>query len=411
MNIWIINHYAMPPEYEMRLRTIMMAKYLQEFGHNVKIFCASTIHNTDTNLIDKNGPLFIEKNYNGLEYVHIKTSEYAGNGFTRVKNMIEFPLKLIKVSKKMNENPDVIVCDLGALLAPLPYFISKKKKARFIFEVRDLWPESIIEYKKLSRKNILVKMMYVIEKWMYKKSEKIVFTMEGGRDYIIEKGWDKVIDLSKVHHINNGVDLDSFNENKARFILNDDDLNNDDTFKVIYVGSIRLANNVKKIVEAAKIIQDRGFNSIQFLIYGEGSDRVPLMNFCKENNISNVKFKGQVEKRLIPYILSKSDLNILHFEQNSLKKYGGSLNKMFEYFASGKPTLSDCEFGYDIINRYKAGVSKDITQSEQLSEEILKFYEMDEKQYGEFCSNALKAANDYDYKSLINEFNNEIIDR
>lgn len=88
MNIWIINHYAMPPEYEMRLRTIMMAKYLQEFGHNVKIFCASTIHNTDINLIDKNGPLFIEKNYNGLEYVHIKTSEYAGNGFSRVKNMI-----------------------------------------------------------------------------------------------------------------------------------------------------------------------------------------------------------------------------------------------------------------------------------------------------------------------------------
>ncbi len=207
---------------------------------------------------------------------------------------------------------------------------------------------------------------------MYKKSDKIVFTMEGGRDYIIDKGWDKVVDLSKVHHINNGVDLDSFNENKARFILNDD-LNNDDTFKVIYAGSIRLANNVKKIVEAAKIIQEKGFHRIQFLIYGEGSDRVPLMNFCKENNISNIKFKGQVEKRLIPNILSKSDVNILHFEQNSLKKYGASLNKMFEYFASGKPTLSDCEFGYDIINRYKAGVSKDITQSEQLAEEILKF--------------------------------------
>ena len=132
------------------------------------------------------------------------------------------------------------------------------------------------------------------------------------------------------------------------------------------------------------------------------------MNYCKENNISNIKFKGQVEKRLIPNILSKSDVNILHFEQNSLKKYGGSLNKMFEYFASGKPTLSDCEFGYDIINRYKAGVSKDITKSEQLAEEILEFYQMDEQRYGEFCSNSLKAANDYDYKRLIGEFENII---
>ena len=81
---------------------------------------------------------------------------------------------------------------------------------------------------------------------------------------------------------------------------------------------------------------------------------------------------------------------------------------MFEYFASGKPTLSDCEFGYDIINRYKAGVSKDITKSEQLAEEILEFYQMDEQRYGEFCSNALKAANDYDYKRLIGEFENII---
>lgn len=411
MNIWIINHYAMPPEYEMRLRTIMMAKYLQKFGHNVKIFCASTIHNSDINIIDKKGPLFIEKNYDGLDYVHIKTSGYTGNGFSRVKNMLEFPLRLIKVSKQMKTDPDVIVCDLGAMLAPIPYFISISKKARFIFEVRDLWPESIIEYKKLSRKNPFVKVMYTIEKWMYKKSDKIVFTMEGGRDYITDKGWYKEIDLSKVHHINNGVDLHSFNENKATYTLVDNDLTNNNTFKVVYAGSIRLANNVKKIVEAAKFIQERKLDKIQFLIYGDGSDRIPLEKFCEENNIRNVKFKGQVEKKLIPYILSKSDINILHFEQNSLKKYGGSLNKMFEYFASGKPTVSDCEFGYDLINRYKAGVSEDIIQSEQISEIIIKFYNMDKQEYNEYCSNALKAANEYDYKSLINKFNNEVINK
>lgn len=409
MNIWIINHYAMPPEYEVRPRTIMMAKYLQEYGHDVKIFCASTIHNTKINLIDKKGPLFIEKNYHGLDYVHIKASEYVGNGLSRIKNMLQFPLRLIGVSKQIKINPDVIVCDLGAPLAPIPYFISKKRKSRFIFEVRDLWPESIIEYKGLSRRNILVKLMYAIEKWIYKKSDIIVFTMEGGLDYIIDKGWEKSVDISKVHHVNNGVDLDSFNENTTCFTLHDDDLNNVETFKVVYTGSIRLANNVKKIVEAAKFIQDKGYNAIQLLIYGEGSEREPLMAYCEENNISNVKFKGQIGKEYIPYVLSKSDLNIFHFEQNSLKKYGSSLNKMFEYFASGKPTLSDCEFGYDIINRYKAGVSQDITDPEQFAEKILNFFKMDEQEYSEFCANALKAAKDYDYKYLIGEFEKVIV--
>lgn len=412
MNIWIINHYAMPPEYEMRPRTMLMAKYLQEFGHDVKIFSASTFHNTDINLIDKKGPLFIDKNYDGLEYVHIKTSDYSGNGFSRIKNMFEFPFRFRKISKQIMPNPDVIICDLGAVLAPIPYFVSKKKKSRFVLEVRDLWPESIIEYMGLSRKNILVKLMYSIEKWIYKKADKLVFTMEGGRDYIIDKGWDLEhggpIDLDKVHHINNGVDLDEFDKNKARYTFNDDDLDDSNLFKVVYAGSIRQANNVKTIVDAAFVIKKLGFDDVKFLFYGDGGDRVPLTQYCTEKGLDNVVFKGNVEKKYIPYILSKSDLNILHFEQNSLKKYGPSLNKMFEYFASGKPTLSDCEFGYDIINRCKAGVSIDITEPEHLAEEIIKFYEMDDKQYCNYCLNALRAAKDYDYKHLIYEFESVI---
>lgn len=409
MNIWIINHYAMPPKYEMRLRTIMMAKYLQEAGHKVKILCASTIHNTNINLIDKNGPLYIEKSYEGLEYVHIKTSEYSGNGLSRIKNMLQFPFRLIKVSKQINTKPGVIICDLGAMLAPIPYFISKSIGAEFVLEVRDLWPESIIEYKKLSRKNPFVKLMYFVEKWVYKKSDKIVFTMEGGRDYITEKGWDKVIDVSKVYHINNGVDLKTFNENKEKYSIVDEDLNDDTKFKVIYAGSIRLANNVKKIVEAARIIQESNFANIKFLIYGDGSDKLQLEDFCKKNDIKNVKFKGQVDKKLIPFVLSKSDINILHFEQNSLKKYGGSLNKMFEYFASGKPTVSDCEFGYDLINRYKAGVSMNLLAADQIANVIINFYEMDSQEYNEYCNNSLKAADDFDYKKLISRFEKELI--
>lgn len=408
MNIWIINHYAMPPEYEMRIRTIMMAKYLQEIGHNVKIFSASTIHNTDINLIEKDGPIYIEKKYNGLNYIHIKTSNYTGNGLSRIRNMLEFPFRLIKVSNQIKTNPDIIICDLGAMLAPIPYLISRFKKAKFVLEIRDLWPESIIEYKKLSRNNLMVKIMYFIEKWIYKKSDNLIFTMEGGIDYLIDKKWDQDMDLAKVHYINNGVDLESFNENKKKYSYKDQDLDNEDSFKIIYVGSIRLANNVKKIVEAAQILQERKISNVKFLIFGDGDDKIPLEKYCAENNIINVEFKGSVDKKKIPYILSKSDMNILHFEQNSLKKYGGSLNKMFEYFASGKPTISDCEFGYDLINKYSAGFSKDMIYPEQIADAIIKFYEMEELEYNNYCNNALKAANEYNYKDLINKLNNII---
>lgn len=400
----------MPPEYEMRLRTIMTAKYLQEAGHKVKIICASTIHNTDINLIEEDGPLFIEKDYDGLNYVHVKTSKYTGNGLSRIKNMLQFVLRLSRVSKRIKTDPDIIICDLGAMLAPVPYFIARSKKAKFVLEVRDLWPESIIEYKNLSRKNLLVKLMYSLEKWMYKKSDKIIFTMEGGLDYIIGKGWDKKVDISKVHHVNNGVDLDTFNENKKKHTIVDKDLNDESTFKVVYTGSIRLANNVRMIVEAAKIIQEKKYDDIVFLIYGDGNERLPLENLCRENDIRNVKFKGQIDKKSIPYVLSKSDVNILHFEQNALKQYGASLNKMFEYFASGKPTISDCKFGYDLINRYKAGISRDSSEAYEIADMVVEFYSMEEDKYREYCNNALRASKDFDFKILVDKLESIILE-
>ena len=171
---------------------------------------------------------------------------------------------------------------------------------------------------------------------------------------------------------------------------------------MIYAGSIRLVNNVKSIVDAAVEIKKLGVENIKFIIYGDGSDRAPLEQYCNDNRIDNVVFKGFVDKKYIPYILSKSDLNIIHFEQNKLKKYGASLNKMFEYFASGKPTLSDCKFGYDLIEKYKCGVVIDRADAKSMAKEIIRIKELNVAQYNVLCTNALSAAEDYDFINLSN---------
>jgi glycosyltransferase involved in cell wall biosynthesis len=277
-------------------------------------------------------------------------------------------------------------------------------KVPCICEVRDLWPESIVEFGNLKRNSIAAKLLYKGEKWIYKKADKVIFTMEGGKDYIIEHGWNKEsggpIDLDKVHHINNGIDLDLFNFNKENFTVDDIDLDNPQILKVVYAGSIRHVNNVKSIIYAADIIKNNFSNKIKFIIYGDGSEREYLEKYCLEKKINNVVFKGFVDKKYIPYILNKCDLNIMHFNQNSIKKYGASLNKMFEYFASGKPTLSDCEFGYDLIKKYNCGIVVDNANAEQLAKAVVKIYEMSEEEYNEYCKNAIIVAKDYDYKIL-----------
>lgn len=403
MKIWLINQYNMPPEYGHLNRHFNFGKYLKRLGHEPTVFVGSFLHNTKIQMIEDDSVIgrYESANY---PYYFIKTSDYSSSKLKRIYAMFEFYKNLLKAVKSFDK-PDAI---LGSSAHPLAAVAAIKLARKFgcqsIVEVRDLWPESFVAYGIVSRKNPLLRLLYVGEKWIYKNADKLVFTMEGGKDYIIEQGWDSdqggPVEINKVHHINNGVDLEVFNYNKENYQFEDEDLENPNSFKVIYAGSIRLVNNVKSIVDAAVEIRKLGVENIKFLIYGDGSDRASLEQYCNDSGIDNVVFKGFVDKKYIPYILSKSNLNIIHFEQNKIKKYGASLNKMFEYFASGKPTLSDCEFGYDLINKYKCGVVIDNADAKRMAKEIIRVKELDVTQYNVLCVNALSAAENYDFEHL-----------
>jgi glycosyltransferase involved in cell wall biosynthesis len=403
MKIWLINQYNMPPEYGHLNRHFNFGKYLKRLGHEPTVFVGSFLHNTKIQMIDDNSVI---RKYENADYPYyfIKTCDYSANKLRRIYAMYEFYKNLLKAVKSFDK-PDAI---LGSSAHPLAAVAAIKLAKRFgcqsIVEVRDLWPESFVAYGIVTRKNPLLRLLYAGEKWIYKNADKLVFTMEGGKDYIIEQGWDTdqggPIDIKKVHHINNGVDLEVFNYNKEYYQFQDEDLDNLNSFKVIYAGSIRLVNNVKSIVDAAFEIKKLGVDSIKFIIYGDGSDRAPLERYCNENGIDNIVFKGFINKKYIPYILSKSDLNIIHFEQNEIKKYGASLNKMFEYFSSGKPTISDCEFNYDLIKKYKSGIVIDGADAKSLANEIINIKNKNDDEYSDICNNALKVAKEYDFEQL-----------
>lgn len=401
-----MNHYAHGTFFSKSGRHYWFAENLIKEGHKPTIFCSSTRHNSEQVVRVNNGKYKVKKT-NEIPYVFVKTTHYKGNGIKRIRNMWSFYRELFSVTKsyaKFQGKPDVI---LASSVHPLTLIagikIAKKFGVPCICEIRDLWPESIVAYMDLNKNSVLAKTLYSGERWIYKRADKLIFTMEGGKDYIVDKGWDfsngGPVDLSKIHHINNGVNLELFNYNKKNFIIKDDDINNE-FFKVVYSGSIRKANNVKKIVRTAEYIEKLGFDEIKFLIYGDGAERRKLEEYCNQHNLKNIKFKGRIDKSEVPYVLSNSNLNILHFDQNNLKKYGASLNKLFEYFASGKPTISDCEFGYDLIKKYQAGIVVDNASIKQLAEEIIKFYKMPSEEYNVYCKNAIKAATDYDFKIL-----------
>lgn len=405
MDIWFFNHYAVPPWFYPLHRPYKFATNLIEKGHSVTIFAASTVHNSNENLIKDNEQYKIEK-IDGINYVYIKTSDYDGNGIDRIINMIQYSFKLLLVSKKINKPNVIMATSVHPLTWLVGYILSKKYDAKFIAETADLWPETLVAMGQIKKNSIPAKLLYKLEKFIYKKADRLIFTLPGGKDYVEEIG----LDPSKVRYINNGVDLEEFNYNKEKYQYADEDLDDNSTFKILYTGSMGQANELSYLLEAAKIIQDKGVKNIKFILFGDGYQRKGLEQFAKDNNLQNVIFKGKVEKKYIPSILSRSDLNVFTGKHIYLYKYGLSLNKMFDYFASGKPTLSNIECGYDLLEKYNCGVTVQGGSSESLAEGILRFYNMPKEEYNIYCKNALKAAQDFDFKVLTDKLEKVILE-
>ncbi|MBR2132477.1 MAG: glycosyltransferase family 4 protein [Oscillospiraceae bacterium] len=351
MKIWLINHYAVPPMYYPLARQTYFAKYLMQMGHEVTIFAASTVHNSDKNLIEDGTP-WREEIVDGVHYVYIKCMHYQGSGLKRVYNICEFAWKLPGVCKKFPKPDAIVATSMPPTSCAVGIHLARKYGCKGVAEIADLWPESIVAYGIAGPKNPAVIALRWLEKWIYKKADDIIFTMEGAYDYIVEQGWEKEIPREKVHYINNGVDLELFHYNRDHYQVQDDDLESSDIFKVIYTGSIRKVNNLGLLLDAAKEIKDP---KVKFLIWGDGDELPVLQQRVVDEGIENVVFKGKVEKKYIPYIVSRADLNLMHGEGTPLLRFGISPNKLFDYFAAGQPILTSFACKYNPAVQWGVG--------------------------------------------------------
>ena len=181
-------------------------------------------------------------------------------------------------------------------------------------------------------------------------------------------------------------------------MLDDPDLTSD-TFKVVYTGTVRPVNNVGNLLDTAKLLKDK--KDIQFLIFGGGSELEKLQQRVKDEHIDNVIFKGFVEKKYIPYILSRSSVNVLNYSQSNYNwSRGNSSNKLFEYMASGKPIISTVKMGYCILDKYQCGLSLEECTPQALAEQILKIHDMPAETYAQMAHNAQEGAKDFDFSVL-----------
>lgn len=411
MKVWIINQGNSMPEHGHLNRHFYLSKYLSRMGHHPALFVGSHPHNTHIQLVDRNHLYQVNEQYR-FPVVYVHTIAYGYSKMKRLIAYLQFVRNVCRTSRHM-PLPDVIY---GSSTHPLNCVVALHLAHKYhlpcVCEIRDLWPESFVAYGLLKPRHIIVRLMYQLEKYIYTKADKLIFTIEGGPDYIREKGWaieqGGPVNLSKIHYLNNGVDLEDFNYNRENYSLPDSDLDNPDLFKVVYTGSVRRANNIGLLVDVARQLRDP---RIRILVYGNGDYLESLRSQAKNEHVTNIIFKNHVDKKYIASIVSRADVNTFVLEKTTLYRFGLSLNKSFEYLAAGRPILMIGAANYSMVDRYQCGIQVSDWQVSGAVQAIEQFASMTPEQYLEMCNRAKEASQEYDFAHLANALASIIFDK
>ncbi len=377
--VWFLNHYAIPSTYAGITRHFDFGKELARRGYRVTIFASNFDHITKTYIREvTNG--YKEEMIDGVKFLWVKSyPPYEENDWKRMINMLSYAYGVIKAGTSIKEQPGIIIGSSLHLFTGLAaYIISRRKKSTFIFEVRDLWPQTMVELGSYKKTHPVVWFMYKLEKFLYRRAKKIITVLPKADEYITSLG----IKRDKILHIPNGVDFEGILNSDSKTLPAElessiKNLKERGKFIVGYIGSHGVANNLMPIMEAAKTVLERKDGNIHFLFVGDGNRKQELIEKAMEFNLTNVSFSDAIPKESVPRLLAEVDATIIVWKKlDNLYKYGISANKIFDYMAASKPVIISIDAANNPIEEAKCGISVPPEDIDALTEAVVELYEM-----------------------------------
>jgi lipopolysaccharide/colanic/teichoic acid biosynthesis glycosyltransferase len=208
--------------------------------------------------------------------------------------------------------------------------IAEVRRRPFLLEIRDLWPDFAIDIGVL-RNPLLIAASRWLESFLYRRADQLLVNSPAYRDYLMAKG----IPRDKVTLIPNGVDPSMFDPQargesvRSEFALGD-------KFVIVYAGALGMANDLEVLLAAAAKLREA--NHIHFLVVGDGKERKQLQALAQELRLQNLSFAGAQPKHRMREFLGASDACVAILK--NIKMFRTTYpNKVFDYMASGRPTI------------------------------------------------------------------------
>lgn len=389
-SFFIINHYAGAPKYGPAYRHYDISRELINKGHKVCIIASSISH------LRENSKCRKEK-IDGIDFLWVRNVKYNGYGFKRFLNMFLFSLNIFFYKKHFPFKPDFII-----ISSPSPFpiingiFLKFIYKAKFIYEIRDVWPKSIIELRGISKKNIIIKFLNMLDYIGLKYSDYILSPLNNIELYVKEKN----IQNKECIFLPNGVS----NISPIKISLK---TKNKDKFVVGYGGNLSDNNSVMNLINAAIILKDN--NKIIFKIIGFGELEKKIKSIIINQELKNIQFKGRMSKGQLFDELSICDTLFKGNPTKDIYKYGISSIKLVEYMILKKPIL-DASNGDKLVLKANSGISIKNEDSKELVNAILRMSEMDKSTLSEMGKNGYNyVCKNYLYRKTVSKMLKKLI--
>jgi len=397
MKIWILCPFAGSPRHGMNYRQFYFAREFVRAGHEVLIVSSSYSHQF---LVQpRTEGTYTAERIEGVDYLWIKCPSFRGSADPkRLLNWLVFTLRLRGLPGRAPFRPDAIIVS-----SPIPYPIlpaaglARRLGAGLVFEVRDLWPLSLVELGSHSERHPFIRFTQWVEDFAYRKADLVVSALPGAFEHMKTRG----LPPEKFFWVSNGMDPGDLlprhgpGEDPSPAAGSDnsdgtgglDDRNGhagpastgspgspggNRPFKVCYAGSFHARAVALTLVEAAASLATAR-PDVEFILIGKDSGGLHIL---KERaallGAKNIRFREAVPRTEMQNVLAEMDLCVAMTKASPLYRFGIALTKLFDYMMAGKPILLASNASGDIVTSSGCGLVVRPEDPAALAEAIVK---------------------------------------
>ncbi len=262
----------------------------------------------------------------------VAVTRYRGNGLSRIVNWASYSAQAVWRGLTCRR-PHVVYGSsphLGAALAGL--IVARARRAKFVLEVRDLWPQILVDAGMMKETAALYRLLKQLERFLYRHADGVVVLARGCVDAVIAEGADP----QRVFFVPNGADPEDFDVSEWR-----EDLRDEFAFDgtvVVYAGAHGPANGLDLVLDAAEKLTD---TDVEFVLVGDGVSKADLQADAQRRGITNVRFLDPIPKSEIARLFAAADVGLHCLADVALFHHGVSPNKLYDYMAAGLPVVTN----------------------------------------------------------------------